>query len=209
MNIPNELSGRAERIIGIINIIVHRYPFPQALYGGDSVHQSWAQRPAPIVFTDFEQLGPWLKDLGAVIDGLSFFSTIDQIFFKYNLDPLLSALAFREKKNIETANNNTVIQKNDELDPYIIINEFIKNMANIQNVYNTATIEFNRANDPRTKLISKPFLLVILFSGFIIFIVGIVLPLCSASLNPILYIHLPLAYYAIIYIIIIVKFLIY
>jgi len=56
MTIPMDPAERAERIVGTINIIVHRYPFPKAI---DGIPENFSKfRPEPIVFTDFEYLSP-------------------------------------------------------------------------------------------------------------------------------------------------------
>lgn len=207
VNIPNDLAERAERIVGIINIIVHRYPFPKAIDGNSGGFSQF--RPEPIIFTDFENLGQWLKDLEKVINFLKPVSTFMPLFYSKHVDSYLRALAVREKDNIAKSKDNLSEQIMGERNPYNIVNEFINSMSIVQNVFNTTRVELNRANELQTNLASKPFLFVILFSGFIIFIIGVVLPLSSFSLNPILYIHLPLVYYTIIYIMIIVKFTIY
>lgn len=207
VNIPNDPAERAERIVGIINIIVHRYPFPKAIdrrSGGVSTF-----RPEPIIFTDFENLGQWLKDLEKVINFLKPVTTFMPLFYSKHVDSYLRALAVREKDNIAKSQENLSKQIMGERNPYKIVNEFINSMSIVENVLNTTRTELNRANELQTNLASKPFLFVVLVSGFIIFVIGVVLPLSSFSLSPILYIHLPLVYYIVIYIMIILKVTIY
>jgi hypothetical protein len=207
VNIPNDIAERAERIVGIINIIVHRYPFPKAIHGNSGGFSQL--RSEPIIFTDFENLGQWLKDLDKVIKFSKSVSTIMPLFYSEHVDSYLHALAVREKDKIAKSKDNLSEQIMGERNPYIIFNEFINSMHSVENVYNATRVELNRANELQTNLASKPFLFVILFSGFIIFIIGVAFPLSSVLINPFLYIHVPLLYYTIIYIMIIVKVVIY
>jgi hypothetical protein len=204
VNIPKDPAERAERIVGIINIIVHRYPFPKAIDGNSGSFSQF--RPNPIVFTDFEYLGQWLKVLDTVINILKPVTILMPLFYPKHIDSYLHALADREKENIEKAKDNLIEQIRGERNPYNIFNDFINGMSRVEEVYHSTLNALNRANELQSNLVPKPFILIILFSGFIIFIIGVVLPLSSISLNPVLYIHLPLAYYTFIFIMIIVKF---
>ena len=203
INIPIDPAERAEKILEIINIISHRYPFPKAI---DGISGGFSQfRPEPIVFTDFEYLNQWLKDLDKVIKSLKTATTFMPLYFPEHLDSYFRALAVREKDNITKAKENLPEQIRGERNPYNIFNEFVKNMYDVENIYYSTLVEINRTNDLQNSLASKPFLLIVIFSGFIIFIIGVVLPLSSISLNPLLYIHLPLFFYTVVYISIITK----
>ena len=57
-NIPKDSAERAERIVGIINIIVHRYPFPKAIDGNSGCYPQFHSNP--IIFIDYKFLCQWV-----------------------------------------------------------------------------------------------------------------------------------------------------
>ena len=118
----------------------------------------------------------------------------------------LRDLAEREKENIKGAKEDIVKKIQGERNPFKIYNEFINGINNVEEIYNTTLAEINRVNELKLNLASKPYIIVVLLSGFLIFINGVVLPLTLVSLNPIFYIHLPLFFYGFLYLIVIFRF---
>jgi len=204
MEIPKDPAIRGERIVGLINVIAHRYPFPKAIdipsSGGFSRF-----RPEPIIFTDFEQLAQWLKDLDAVITILKPTTYIMPQSYPEATESYLRALYLREKKKIDGA-DNLLRAVRGEQNPINIFNDFINGMSRAEKIYNSTLNAFNRSKKLKSNLVSKPYILTLLISGLIIFIVGVALPLLSITTSPLFYIHLPLVYYASFFVIIIFKF---
>lgn len=204
MEIPKDPAIRGERIVGLINIIVHRYPFPKAIDVPSP--GSFSQfRSKPILFTDFEQLTQWLKDLDTVITILKPTTYIMPLSYPADTESYLRALYVREKEHIDSDDKFSKAVRGEQ-NPINIFNDFINGMPHVEEIYHSTLSASNRANELQSNLVSKPYILIVLFSGLIIFIVGVALPLLSVPVNPLFYIHLPLVYYASFFVIIIFKF---
>jgi len=187
-----------------MNIIAHRYPFPKAIDAHSGSHSQF--RAEPIIFTDFEQLCQWLDDLDKVLKSLKSVTTLMPVFFPEHLNSYLQALAVKEKENIAKAKDDLAEKILGERNPYTIVNTFINKMYKVENIYYTTSLEINRVKELQDGLAPRYLIFWILVSSFIVFIFGVLLPLMSFRLNPLLYIHLPLLYYSAIYIIIIFYF---
>lgn len=207
VDIPKDPAVRGERIVGLINIIVHRYPFPEAIDNPSSGSFSLFS-PEPIIFTDFEQLAQWLKDLDTVITILKPTTVIAPLSYPEVTESYLRALYLREKKNIDSA-DKLLRAAMGEQNPFNIFKDFINGLFRAEKIYHSTLKAFNRSKELKSDLVSKPYILILLISGLIIFIVGVALPLLSITTSPIFYIHLPLVYYASFFVIIIFKFWIY
>lgn len=211
VTIPEDPAERAERILGIMNVVSHRYPFPKDIEGSyqpsgklSLISHSFFG-PEPIVFTDIETLRQWLKDLGEVVRNLTLMTHAMPLFFPRMMNPYLEALTQREKENIEKAKEDPRLRGMGERDPFLIVKDFITGMSRVTEIYHSTLTALNRADKWQAGLISKPASLIILLSGLTIFMIGVVFPLVSIRLNAFFYIHLPLLYYTVVYIMIVIK----
>ncbi len=122
-----------------------------------------------------------------------------------DLNSYLEAFAQKEKERIELAKKDRVFRILGERNPYTLVSNFIAGMDSVLEVYNSTSNTLRRADELRRNETSKWVTLIILGGGFIVFVFGIVLPLISFQLKAYYYIHLPLAYYTIVYIMLIYK----
>ena len=151
--IPKDPAERAERILEIMNVIAHRYPFPKSIDINSGGHSQF--RAEPIIFTSFEQLCQWSDDLEKIINSLKSVTSHLPIFFPEQLDSYLRALSVREKDNIENAKDNLVEKIRGERNPYTIVNAFIRKMNEVENIYYTTSVEINRVKELQKRFGSK------------------------------------------------------
>ena len=200
-DIPKDPAQRAEDILSTINIIVHRYPFPKAVDGNSGSFSQF--RPEPIIFTDFDYLEQWVEDIGTVITILKPVTAIAPLFYPEYLNSYLNALTNSE--NEKKAKGILPEKILGESNPYVIFNDFINGMAQVKEVYYSNLFELNRAKQLQSTLLSKTYLSIVLLGGFVIFIIGVFLPLSAIQLNPFYYLYFPLVYYTFIFLMIIIK----
>jgi hypothetical protein len=197
--IPENPAERAERILQIMNVVSHRYPFPKALADSSQF------RPEPILFTDIGMLREWLRDLREVLTPLRLVTDMPPLLNPSQIDPYLDSLALREKENIKKSRTDPFLQITGERNPYILINNFINGMHQADEIYYSTNNALTIADNLQANSISKLLSLVMLFGGFAVFVSSVILPLVSRRLNAFWYIHLPLLYYASICFMIVIK----
>lgn len=199
--IPEDPAERAERILQIMNVVSHRYPFPKA------IAESSQFRPEPILFTDITKLRQWLRDLGEVLRFLIPVTHHIPIMSPGQINPYLDSLAIREKEYINELKTDPFLQIAGEKAPYFLVNNFINGMYQADDIYHSTTNALNKADNLQANSISKPIFLIVLFSGFGVFLIAVILPLTLPSLNAFFYIYLPLVYYASMFCMIVAKVL--
>jgi hypothetical protein len=199
LKIPEDPAVRAERMLQIMNVVSHRYPFPKAVEGSSQF------RPEPVQFTDILVLRQWINDLRDVLTVLKPVTHFLPLLYPGQVSPYLEALSVMEKENIEKSKTDPVYKIMGEVNPYIAFNNFINGMLQADEIYFSTLNALIRADNIQKNSISKPLFLVVLCGGLIVFIFGVILPLVSSRVNAFLYIYLPLTYYTFIYCAIIVK----
>lgn len=202
IKVPGDPADRAERMLEIMNIISHQYPFPKAIR--PSLSGTSQFRPEPIVFTDVATLRQWLADLDRVTSSLRMITTLMPILFPRDTNSYLKSLEQRDKEIIEEAREPRR-QIHGERSPYKLANNFLNGMARAEEVMHSVRASLKRADNLEANVMSKPLALTILVAGFFVFLFGVVFPLLSMKVSAVFYIHLPLLCYAILYIVITVK----
>jgi hypothetical protein len=186
---PKDPAERAKRFLEKLNILSHRYPFPKAIEASSGIFSSF--HPKPIIFTDIETLRQWLNDLK--IFTVEYILHYHVIFNNTVFKTYIDALAIREKESIEKLKNNPF--GIGEINPYNIVNDFIKNIDRAGDIYYSTSAALDRADKLKANLVSSNWTATILLIGFAVFITGVCLPFFSSRLHAFFYIHFPLLYF--------------
>jgi hypothetical protein len=198
--IPEDSAERAKQILGIMNIISHRYPFPKAIEGSSSF------RPEPIQFNDVKNLHQWLNDVESIITFLKPITHFLPLMYEnHPFKKWLNALALREKDLIERAKSDKMLQVAGEPNPFYLVNDFIRGMLQVDGIVYVTRNSLARVDYLQAIRIPKFIAVCILIGGFLVFLFGIFCPLIEIKINPLLYLYLPLGYYAAIFLILAIK----
>ncbi|MCD4809493.1 MAG: hypothetical protein K8R17_06310 [Methanosarcinales archaeon] len=189
--IPKDTAERARKALSIMTSIMRTYPFPDYSSRADRK----AGYPAPIYFSDFDELRDWVTSMKELLDAYNVFrfsSLANTISFK-----MFDDLAGKEKELIAASKNNNLLRVT-VFEPKVILNNISQNIDIAYNVWAMTSYRLNVADNYRKKMSPKIEVLFFLSFVVIVFISGVILPLLWVSVRKIYFLYLPILFYLII-----------
>jgi hypothetical protein len=197
--IPKDPADRAEKILILMNVISHRYPFPKAIEGTSKFPQE------PIIFKNTDSLREWLNDMDSILSVLKPITLFLPLMPTDHLNSYLNSLLLREKDNIQRMKDDKIWQVMGERNPFFLVSDFIRGMHQANDIYNSTKKLLKKSDYLKNWIIPKYVAIGIWVGGFLVFIFGVIFPLVSKEVSPIFYILIPVAYYFAVFIMIGIK----
>ena len=126
MEIPKRPADRAEKALQIMNLLVHRYPFPEAV---SSRSGSISFFPAnPLLFKDKVEIAKWSGDLERLLGSMKLFIYMRQVFIGEKMNEYFQALYSQTKELRAKWKTDLSLQVMGYIDPYFVFNDYILNL---------------------------------------------------------------------------------
>lgn len=201
---PKDPLERAEIAVGLINIIGHSYPFPTTPLNMQIRKYGWSERQAEaITFKNLSDVREWLKDLQEINEVL-LPTTYMTILY---VDPEIIIKVFNPLIEENKEENKIMTEKKQilsrelcgERDPCIILNNFRENLKKSEGIAESVKISLKKFDNFKVNLPPERILTVGFAGIFVIFILGVILPMLRNRVNKFFQIWLPSIFYIIAY----------
>jgi hypothetical protein len=190
MDIPTLPADRAKKAIEVMNFLVHRYPFPEAM--GVRSNTFSVFDPKPIVFKDIAEVAKWVEDLGIIVDRIRTMP----LGIEWRIPICLSALKSQDKEIDETLKKRhaerTII---GEIDPYIIYNNYMDSIKTAYEISRSVKFYLNRVNMLGSRFVPKAQIIMVIVFTFFVFFSGVILPLLTDRVLRVTLIFIPCFFY--------------
>ena len=196
--IPEDPADRAEKAMQLMNVIAHRYPFPEGLWKTDG---GWNQeRPHQIVFGNINDVVSWLIDLNEILRVTTFFRSMPDTFLSRNYLRYFEALEKKKEALIQQARKDPFLPFMGTIKPRVIFGNFINGLNKAEIVALETEYKLNKMNKyTETHLSRNKVLFTILTTG-IVFFLSVIVPVVFRGANRIFWVYVPSVYYVIIFI---------
>jgi hypothetical protein len=189
MEIPETPADRAEKALGTMNFLVHRYPFPESVSLSPSGVSSFP--PKPMVFKDRAEVAKWSEDLDRVLTGMSMWPD----YLRKTIDEYLHALSSRDKELITQWKSSFILQAQGVIDPYSVFNDYSRNLQKAYDINRSVKIYLAKLSLLERRFIPKKQMLWAMGSTFLAFICGVVLPLLVGQVRRVFLLLIPTFFY--------------
>jgi len=179
----------------VLNILGHCYLFPESPHETDgSFKKGLYERKQ---FGSISEVQKWLNDLNTfIIESKSYRA---QIYFFPKIESF-EALRARDSQLFKKWESSRLLKTFGHIDPDKIFNDFTANLKTIEEVANNTQSQINRMTSVEKYYPSKTMSLIFYFLVGIVFLCSVVVPMTIPNLPKYYYIHIPIAFYAGLYI---------
>ncbi len=188
LKIPSDPKDRAKEIVVLLNIIGHRYPFPEAI---QKTENGWLQgMQEPIRFDNIISVQKWSDDMEHIQRELSMF-------------PLLINMLGYPSEILCTVPSDIVSEKLGFItDAGVILKSFLEYTSQCTNIaYNTKLL-LKKAKIMKSLHLPKLKIIVLLLITAMVFLCSVGLPILIESTPKVLYTYVPLCYYFLVFLVV-------
>lgn len=189
VKIPTVPADRAERALQIMNLLVHRYPFPESI----SVNSSFA--PKPLLFKDRAEIAKWSDGLERLLGSMRLFIYMAPVFIGPQMDVYFKALSLRNKELIERGKTDPLLQVEGYIDPYFILNDFTRNLQRADEINHSVKFCLDKVDTLERRFVSKKHMLIGIGLTFLAFFCGVILPLFTGRVMRVFLLWIPCCFY--------------
>lgn len=189
MDIPKMPVDRAEKGLQIMNFLVHRYPFPEAISVSKGSVSSFA--PKPLLFKDRAEIAKWSADLDRLIDGMSMWPG----YLNITINQYLGALKSKNENLIAQSKTDHFLQVQGVIEPYFIFNNYIQNINKAYDINRSVKLYLDKLNYLEKRFVTKIQMLMIIGFIFLAFFCGVVIPLFSTQVRRVFLLWIPCGFY--------------
>jgi len=201
--IPKDPSERPEKAIQLMNVIAHRYPFPNALWKTES---GWSQKsPEPIVFGNMNDVSNWLLDLNEILKVTGLFRNIPDKFLSEKYLEYFRSLEKTKEELIQRARNDTILQIMGIIEPRIIFSNFIEGLNRAEEISLETEYKLRKIEEYRKSRLSRTILRLSIVTTGIVFIISVIVPIVFKGASRVFWIFIPSGYYLIVFIYILIE----
>lgn len=196
IEIPENQADRAEKAFQLINIIAHRYPFPDTLRktkGGWSIGP-----PEPLIFGNVNDVSNWHLDLSGILNTTKLFRYLPNEFLSKNYLDYFKSLERKKAELIQRAKNDRVLQIQGIIEPKIIFSNFIEGLNKAEEVSLAIEYKLKKIDKYSNSHLSRNILRIVICLTLLIFFTSVIVPIIFKHANKIFWIYIPSIYYLII-----------
>jgi hypothetical protein len=203
IEIPENQADRAEKAIQLMNIIAHRYPFPDALW---KTKGGWNIGPRePIIFGNVNDVSNWLLDLNGILRTTRLFRYSPNEFLSESYLDYFKQLKRKKVELIQRAKNDRLLQAQGIIEPKIIFSNFVEGLNKAEEVSLAAEYMLTKIDKYRNSHLSRNILRIAIFLTVFVFFASVIVPIVFKHANRTFWICIPSIYYLIISVYFLIK----
>jgi len=199
--LPDTPEKRAEKTLGLMNLLSQRYPFSGFVFSGKEGWGSRSERKL-ITFSDVGEVRQWINDVESI--EVPLLGT-----WSLNLNIVSNDLKVLDQKEqgfrkwIETTQNKMPVRKIDRMrilrpenkSPLLLYDDFFKNLIEASRLAKSTRFEIDRLDRLRSNYPSHCLLIVFTIFTFFTFISGVIGPMLLPNIKRIFLTCIPILFY--------------
>ena len=195
MEIPKMGADRAERALQIMNLVVHRYPFPESISLSSGSVSSFP--PKPLLFKDRATIAKWSDDLEKLLSSMNLFIYTRPLFIGEKMNEYFQALYSRDKELREKWKTDYSLQVMGYIDPYFVFNDYISNLQKADGISRSVKFYLDKIDSLEQRLAPKLEMWIVIGFIFLAFFCGVILPLLRVRVRQVFLLWIPCCSYII------------
>ena len=195
--IPKMPADRAEKALQIMNLLVHRYPFPESISLSPGSVSSFP--PKPLLFNDRAEIAKWSDDLEKLLDTMRLFIYARPLFIVEKMNEYFQALHSRDKELREKWKTDYSLQVEGYINPYFIFNDYVSNLQKADGIDRSVKFYLDKINSLERRLAPKKEMWTVIGFIFLAFFCGVILPLFRVRVRQVFLLWIPCFSYVIIF----------
>lgn len=196
-NLPSNPADRAEKALQLINIIAHRYPFPNGIVITDSGRIMSPASPQPRVFGSIDDVVSWLDDLDEILDPTVFLRVMPDIFLSTEYVKYFEALRDRDKDLLLRQKKDRWLQVMGVMEPEIIFHNFLKGLRTADEIATSTEYLLEKMHRYRQSRVQRISIQWIFGLTACVFIASVIIPMACKRASRIFWIYIPSIYYVV------------
>ena len=193
--IPGDLGIRLEKTLQLLNVVVHRYPFPESLRKTKS---GWQQGQTEyIYFESIASVRKWLDDLDNLASSLTI--GLFMILEGRHIEKYVSALKERKRDDLKAWETLPYTRVTGYVDPSLLLSDFVDKFEKVQRIRAATHYYLERAEVFRQGRPSKIFITWGLIAAGLAFFSGVIVPLVFREARRLYLLWIPIAFYVFAY----------
>ena len=198
--IAKDPAKRAKKALQLLNVLLHRYPFPNSI---ELTGNAWTKtEPRSIEFKSIEGMRRWIGDLETVYGELRLL----QLFIKaWGPPSCVQALADKNKGLIENRDLFPFGSIFGSADPTLLLDDFAVNVNKVSDILSSTKSKLNRVNIFKSGTLPKWLTILGLILWTAAFISGVVMPLFFRSVRKWVLLYFPVGVYGIMIVLVFLK----
>lgn len=193
MEVPTLPADRAERALQLLNMLVHQYPFPEAISSiGGSISMF---TPRQLLFKDRTEVTRWADDMEKLLRSMHLFIYMGKSYVGQQMMEYLQALHTRDRMLRKRWSTDFFLQVLGQADSLYLFEDCIRNLQKAEEINRSVKFSLAKLEMQERRLIPTNQLLLFSLFTMIAFFSGVIMPMCARRVRRIFLFWIPCTFY--------------